>query len=113
MDGNELRLIEPRTVLAEVADYVRRLRQRDGLTQGELARKAGVPATTISRLERTGLASTLVLFKILFAQDQIDAWEAYVKERLRLAAFPKSLSAADERPRKVLRVRHRKEATCA
>lgn len=112
MNGNELRLIEPKDVLSEMADYVRRLRQRDGLTQGELARKAGVPATTISRLERTGLASTAAFLKILFALDQIDAWEAYLKERLRLAAFPKSLLTSVERPREILRVRHRKECPC-
>ena len=61
------------------------------LTQDELARRSGVPATTISRLERTGLASTDSLLRILFALDRIDAVQDFIKERLRLAAFPMTL----------------------
>ena len=104
----DLRLIRPEDVLFHIGELVRASRQREGLTQSELASKAGVPATTISRLERTGLAATDSLLKVMFALDQIDAFEAFLKERVRLAHFPKSLDQTANKSRTVLRVRHRK-----
>lgn len=74
----------------------------------ELASKAGVPSSTISRLERTGLASTESLLKILFALNQIDALDAFLKERLRLVKFPKHLEDAKGALGTVKRVRHRR-----
>ena len=99
-------LAEPKDVLASVREWVRLERQRLKLTQGELAKKSNVPATTISRLERTGLTSTDALMRILFALDQIDSLQIFLKERLRTASFPKSLNA-DVPAKKVLRVRHK------
>jgi DNA-binding XRE family transcriptional regulator len=99
-------LIEPKDVLASLREWVRLERQRQKLTQGELAKKSNVPATTISRLERTGLASTDALMRILFALEQIDSLQIFLKERLRLASFPKSLNE-DIPVKKVLRVRHK------
>ena len=90
-------------------EWVRKERQRAYLTQDELARRSGVPATTISRLERTGLASTDSLLRILFALDRMDALQDFIKERLRLASFPMTLR--EPRPmRTVKRVRHAKGA---
>ena len=88
-----------------------RERQRAHMTQGELAVKSNVPATTISRLERTGLASTDTLARILFALDLLDPLHDFLKERMRLASFPQSLSeTVPQKP--VLRVRHcRRETT--
>ena len=99
-------LVEPKDVLASLREWVRLERQRQKLTQGELAKKSNVPATTISRLERTGLASTDALMRILFALEQIDSLQIFLKERLRLASFPKSLNE-DVPVKKVLRVRHK------
>ena len=96
-------LVCPNDVLTRVGDYVRAVRQRERLKQSELAARSGVPSSTISRLERTGLASTDVFFKVLFALDQLDGVESYFKERQRLVAFPKDL-AEDVNP--VKRVRH-------
>lgn len=111
-----LTLIEPQDVLVSLCQFIRRIRQREGLTQGELARKSGVPATTISRLERTGLISTDSLFRILFALDQLDSVQQFLKERLRLARVPKTLTGTDLAAsvgtvpvREVKRVRHRRE----
>ena len=106
----DFRLIRPEDVLSRIGELVRACRQREGLTQSELASKAGIPATTISRLERTGLAATDSLLKVMFALDQIDAFENFLKERVRLAHFPKSLDQTANKPRTVLRVRHRKES---
>lgn len=99
-------LVEPNDVLASLREWVRLERQRLKLTQGELAKKSNVPATTISRLERTGLASTDALMRILFALDQIDSLQTFLKEHLRMASFPKTLNE-DVPVKKVLRVRHK------
>lgn len=106
--AESFRLVRPVDVLPALGDFVRLARQREGLTQGELAGKAGVPASTISRLERTGLASTDSLLQVLFALDQIDAVDAFLKERLRLVKFPKSLVATATPFEPVKRVRHRR-----
>ena len=100
---DRIALIYPDDVLKRVGDFVRTVRQRERMKQSELAVRSGVPASTISRLERTGLASTDSLFKILFALDQLDGLEGYFKERQRLVSFPKNLSE-DVMP--VQRVRH-------
>ena len=107
MDMDGLNIVTVEDLLRQVGDFVRACRQREPLTQGELARKAGVPASTISRLERTGLASTDALFKVLFALNQVDSLGRFFEERMKIVRFPKSLADADE-PVEVLRVRHRK-----
>lgn len=106
-----IRLVQPGDVLGLLRNWVKRERQRAHMTQGELAAKSNVPATTISRLERTGLASTDTLARILFALDLLDPLHDFLKERMRLASFPQSLSeTVPQKP--VLRVRHcRKETT--
>lgn len=103
----QFHLVMPKDVLASLREWIRRERQRAVLTQDELARRSGVPATTISRLERTGLASTESLLRILFALDRIDAVQDFIKERLRLAAFPMTLREMPPQ-RAILRVRHAK-----
>ena len=98
-------LVLPGDVLGLLRNWVKRERQRARMTQGELAIKSNVPATTISRMERTGLASTDALARILFALDLLDPLHDFLKERIRLASFPQSLSeSVPEKP--VLRVRH-------
>ena len=98
-------LVQPGDVLGLLRNWVKRERQRARMTQSELASKSNVPATTISRLERTGLASTDSLVRILFALDLLDPLHNFLKERMRLASFPQSL--AETIPQKpVLRVRH-------
>ena len=90
--------------------WLRTERQRLRWTQAELARRSGVPAATISRLELTGLGSTDAVLKILFALNRLDAVADFLKERQRLADLPTTLR--DELPKKpVLRVRMRKEMT--
>lgn len=104
-----IHLIGPADALFTLREWVRLSRQRLRLTQGELARKSNVPATTISRLERTGLASTDALVRVLFALDQLDSFQGFLKERLRIASFPVTL--ADNVPvRKILRIRHKRES---
>lgn len=94
--------------LTSLRDLVRLTRQREEWTQADLSRRSGVPMTTISRLERTGLASTDTLFKVLFALNKLDAFEDMLKAQLRLVKFPKTLEGDFESaPKVVQRVRHR------
>lgn len=109
---NDLNNILPLTtvedVLASLRELIRLARQREEWTQADLARRSGVPMTTISRLERTGLASTDTLFKVLFALNKLDAFEDMLKEQLRLIKFPKALEGDFEPVTKVVhRVRHK------
>ena len=109
---NDLNKILPLTtvedVLANLRELVRLARQREEWTQADLARRSGVPMTTISRLERMGLASTDTLFKVLFALNRLDVIEDMLKEQLRLVKFPKTLEGDFESaPKVVKRVRHK------
>lgn len=104
--GEILSLFAPRDALQALRIWLRSERQRLRWTQAELARRSGVPAATISRLEQTGLASTEALFKIVFALNRLDAFHDFLKERQRLASLPVSLS--DDLPKRpILRVRPR------
>ena len=92
-------------------ELIRLVRQREEWTQADLARRSGVPMTTISRLERTGLASTDTLFKVLFALNRLEAVEDMLKAQLRLAQFPKTLEDDFEFvPKVVQRIRHKRSA---
>ena len=112
---NDLNNILPLTtvedVLVRLRELVRLSRQREVWTQADLARRAGGPMTTISRLERTGLASTDTLFKVLFALNRLDAFEDMLKAQLRLVKFPKTLEGNREpAPKVVHRVRHKRSS---
>ena len=109
--SNILPLTTEDDALAGLRELVRLSRQREEWTQADLARRSGVPMTTISRLERTGLASTDTLFKVLFALNRLDAFADMLKEQLRLVKFPKTLEGDfNPTPKVVQRVRH-KEAS--
>ena len=102
-----LSLVTPPDVLAVLCGWLRMERQRLRWTQAELARRSGVPAATISRLELTGLGSTDAVLKILFALNRLDVVSDFLKERRRLAELPTTLQG-EMRTRPVQRVRRRK-----
>ena len=101
-----LGLVEPGDDLKKLGELLRLKRQREELTQPELAKKSGVPKTTISRLEREGLGGTESLLRVMFALGMLEDFDGYLNDRLRLAKFPKSLNEGKFEP--VLRVRHRR-----
>ena len=108
--NNILPLTTTEDALASLCGLVRLARQREEWTQTDLARRSGVPMTTISRLERTGLASTDTLFKVLFALNRLDAVADMLKAQLRIVKFPTTLDGDFEAaPKVVKRVRHKKE----
>ena len=109
--NNILPLTTVEDVLVRLREMVRLARQREVWTQADLARRSGVPMTTISRLERTGLASTDTLFKVLFALNRLDAVADMLKAQLRLVKFPKTLEGNREpAPKVVHRVRHKRSS---
>ena len=103
----KLELIRPDDVCVNIGKLVRLARQREEFTQVELSKRSGVAATTISRMERDGQVGLEAVARVLFALDQLDALDVFLKERIRLAGIPKHLT---EEPtfRKIIRVRHRK-----
>jgi len=103
-------LTSPADVLHTLGHWLRAERQRMMWTLDELARRSGVPAASISRLERTGLASTESLFRVAFALDRLDPMQDFLRERERLAAIPRSLEEPP-RSRPILRVRMKKKGT--
>ncbi len=106
---DSISLTSPNDALALLRTWLRTERQRVTWTQQELARRSGVPAASISRLERTGLASTDALFRVTFALRQLEAVGDFLKERQRLASVPVSLEALPRR-KVIQRVRMKKEA---
>ena len=109
--SNILPLTTVENALVSLRELIRLARQREEWTQADLARRSGVPMTTISRLERTGLASTDTLFKVLFALNKLESVEDMLKAQLRLAQFPKTLEVDSEALSKVVqRVRHKRSA---
>ena len=99
-------LVEPRDVTAALGGLVRSLRQRVQLTQPELAVRAGVPATTLSRLERTGLASTDRVARVLFALNALDAFKEFLDGQRHLADLPTDLKAFRPDAPRPKRIRH-------
>jgi transcriptional regulator with XRE-family HTH domain len=109
-DIDGLQLVTPDEVVKQFGTWVRLERQRLKWKQSELARRSNVPASTISRLERTGLASTDALMRILFALNRLDEMDRFLHERLRYASLHQTLYAETPSQKKpVLRVRHPKE----
>jgi transcriptional regulator with XRE-family HTH domain len=87
-----LQLVRPREFSASVGIWIRATRQRNGYTQSMLASRAGVPASSLSRLERQGEGSISLLAKLLFALGTIDSFHAFVREQIRLAMLPSDIS---------------------
>ena len=100
-------LVEPRDFTAALGGFVRASRQHSRLTQPELASRAGVAISTLSRLERTGLASTDCLARVLFALDALDPFFDFVGQRRRLAELPVDLENFRPGARRPMRIRHR------
>lgn len=107
-NDNILPITTVRDALAQAAKFVRTARQNRGWTIKELSSRSGVPASTISRLERTGLASTEALFEILFAMSELEYLHDYLSVNLKRNELPRTLAELPDEPRRILRVRHGK-----
>ena len=74
-------LVEPRDFTAALGGLVRALRQRADWTQPELASRSGVPVSTLSRLARTGLASTDRLAAMMSMQRSVSFVRLCIQEK--------------------------------
>jgi hypothetical protein len=70
-----------------------------------LASKTGVPVATLSRLEREGLGSIDATLRVFQALGELDGFNAFVLERVRLASLPTDLANIEEAPLVRQRVR--------
>ena len=91
-ENYSLQMTMPKEFRTAVGTWIRAARQQKRWTQAMLASRAGVPVSTLSRLEQTGLGSLELLSKLLFALGMIDSLNDIVQERIRLATLPADLS---------------------
>jgi transcriptional regulator with XRE-family HTH domain len=105
-----LQITAPRDFTKALGEFLRTMRQKESWTQSELSSRAGVPVSTLSRFERTGLGSTDTLARLLFALNALDAFQEFLKERKRLARLPKSLEDYEPESKPRLRIRRKGEA---
>lgn len=87
-----LQMTTPKEFRIAVGTWIRAARQQRRWTQKMLASRAGVPVSTLSRMEQTGLGSLEVLSKLLFAFGAIDSLNDIVQKHIRLATLPADLS---------------------
>lgn len=104
--SNILQLTTPCDALDQLQSLIRTARQRHRWTIKDLSSRAGVPESTISRIERTGLASTTALFKVLHALDELTTLVDCLKEQQRRNSLPTSLADLPEHRKVIQRVRH-------
>lgn len=107
--SNILQITTAIDALSELKSLVREARHHRRWTLKDLATRSGIPESTISRLERTGLASTDVVFKLLFAMNELDLLVDSIKESRRINSLPTSLDDLPDQPREIKRIRHSKE----
>ena len=107
--NNILQITTAEDALLELRLLIREVRHRCRWTLKDLSARSGVPESTISRLERTGLASSDVIFKILFTMNELNRLVDTIKEARRINSLPTSLDDLPESPREIKRIRHKKE----
>ena len=103
-----LQLALPKDVQQSLGEWLRLNRQRHMLTLSMLASKSGVPAMTLSRLERHGKASLDALLRVLMALGELDRFNIYIQEQLRQVTLPQDLSELEKPLPRRQRVRIRK-----
>lgn len=93
MTGNHsgFQLTQPDDFTRALASYVRCFRQRNQWTQQVLAARAGIPASTLSRFERTGLAASDAVAKLLFALGALDDFHSFLAKRRSVLEIPQDL----------------------
>ncbi|MFZ4694610.1 MAG: helix-turn-helix domain-containing protein [Verrucomicrobiia bacterium] len=87
-----IQTVRPRETRQALGQWIRRTRQRLGLTQPLLASKSGVSVTTLSRLEREGQGAVDHLLRALQALGELDGFHAHIQELLRKESLPRDLS---------------------
>lgn len=87
-----LMVVRPKEARLALGRWVRLARQRLEWTQAMLASRSGVPVATLSRLEREGQGSVDAVARVLQALGELDGFDAFVRERVRMASLPADLA---------------------
>ena len=93
-DKTPLSLLVPKDVMLLYGSRVRALRIRDGITQKELALRAGVAEGTIKRFEQTGEIQLRSLLAIALVLGRLDEFA----DMLKLPDVPASLYKPEKKP---------------
>lgn len=104
-----LQLVRPKEFSASIGLWIRAARQRAQYTQTMLATRAGVPTSSLSRLERQGAGSLELLSKLLFALGEIDALNDIIQKRIRTALLPTDLAQLPRSRKMPKRIHPKKE----
>ena len=103
--NSPLSLLVPQDVMLLYGSRVRVLRIQAGITQKELARRAGVSEGTIKRFEHTGEIQLRSLLAIALVLNRLDEFE----EMFKLPDVPTSLYKPEKKP---LKSRQRARKKC-
>ena len=95
-DKIPLSLLVPKDVMLLYASRVRALRIRDGITQKELAQRAGVAEGTIKRFEHTGEIQLRALLAVALVLGRLDEFAGMFKA----PDVPASLYTPEKKPSK-------------
>ena len=83
-------LTTPGEVRAAQGALVRALRQREHWTQAMLAKKAGLPASTLSLFERDGSGSVDTFLRLLQALGKLHTFHTAVSDLMKEATAPRT-----------------------
>ena len=100
-----LSLLVPQDVMRLYGSRVRTLRIQAGITQKEMAQRAGVSEGTIKRFEHTGEIQLRSLLAIALVLNRLDEFE----EMFKLSDVPTSLYKPEKKP---LKTRQRARKKC-
>lgn len=92
--------------LRQLGSRLRDARISQGLTQRDLAAKAGVGKNSVARLEETGIGRTDTLLRILSALNILDRLDAVLPEA---TLSPLAMLQQDTKLKPRQRVRHKKK----
>lgn len=67
-------------IVKEICSSIKQMRLNKNITQEELARRAGVDRTTISKMEAGRSATLLTLVQVLRAMDKLDVFNLFMEE---------------------------------
>lgn len=104
-----LQIARPREFCRALGQWIRAERQRAEQTQAMLAKRAGVPSSSLSRLEMQGAGSLELVAKTLVALGKLDGLNDFVKEQNRMALLPKDISELARSSKITRRVRPKRK----
>ncbi len=108
-DNYSLQITRPREFCAAIGLWIRAERQRAEQTQAMLAKRAGVPSSSLSRLEMQGAGSLELMAKVLSALGKLDGLNDFVKEQSRMARLPKNIVELPQAAKMPQRVRPKRK----